>query len=161
MQILLLEKVPATDPTFIGQDCKTLSRIREKPIPGQPSSSRPLRSEACVKGSPGLSEANQQRVDNANALVAFTCLLVRRVVRCRNGFGLERPRNSFLWQLIPMMDDVFWRKTSTRIPTMRLVRQQVRGGNCRPSGTTLRSSSAWRAIVIIHMIKMNGILKRW
>ena len=102
----LLEKIPTTDLTFIGLDCKTLSKIREKFIPNHPNPPKPLRSDQHVKGLPGLGEGGQKRVDDANTLVAFTCLLIKRVVQCGNAFGLENPRNSYLWMLMTLMEDV-------------------------------------------------------
>ena len=105
-QAHLLEKVATTDLTLVGQDDKTLFRIRERHVPGYPEPPQPLRDEAHVKGLPGLSKENQRSVDDANALVKFTCSLIRKAVENKNGFGVENPKNSLLWQLIPMMDDV-------------------------------------------------------
>jgi len=99
-QTHLLGKVATTDLTFVSQDCETLSRFRENQ-----HGIFTLRGEAHVKGLPGLSEENQRRLDDANALVEFTCKLIKKAVENENGFALETPSNSWLWQLLPLMKD--------------------------------------------------------
>eukprot|EP00972_Heterocapsa_arctica_P038792 5716720-Heterocapsa_arctica.AAC.1 len=50
-------------------DCSTLSRARERPIPGCANPPRPLRDAANLYGLPILTPRESQRVQDANKLV--------------------------------------------------------------------------------------------
>ena len=89
----------------IAPPCGTASRAREIPL-GHGRGPRPLRSELWPLGLPGLTEADQARVDSANAIyvrAANFCLWLREQA-AKHGllshFCVENPLRSYMW-LIP------------------------------------------------------------
>ena len=89
----LMEEVVSTDLMFIGPDCQTLSGMREKAIFGHPSPPKPLRNSSYVMEWPEseIRKNNAERVGITNRLARFVRMLIKQIVACGNGFGLENP----------------------------------------------------------------------
>jgi len=82
----------------VGLDCSTLTRARERPIPGHPKPPAPLRSAAHPEGLPSLDKtsADWKRVQITNRLIEFVGKLFRAARKA--GKLLENPAGSWLWQ---------------------------------------------------------------
>ena len=75
--------------------CGTTSRARDfRRFANDP---RPLRSNECPEGRPGLSEADQRRVGIANELFHYACFLFMLSSRMEILATMEKPRNSYFW----------------------------------------------------------------
>ena len=106
MQIYVLGKLPSTDLTFIGQDCLAGHDIDARFTPGHSNSPQPLRSVDHVRGFPVLSTTDRKRADDSNNLVAFLCLVIKRVLQYENAFGIDNGRTSYLWMLMELSPDL-------------------------------------------------------
>lgn len=76
----------------LGTPCATFSRARDHP-PGPP----PLRSDEHVMGLPGLSSANQQKVDEGNLYMRFSVSVLLLALKLLIPFTLENPARSRMW----------------------------------------------------------------
>ena len=72
---------------WAGTPCTTWSRALR----------RALRSAAFPMGLPGLTAAEQARVDQGNATLALTCLFIELAIQFKLPFVLENPLSSQIW----------------------------------------------------------------
>ena len=79
---------------WLATPCVTLTRARRANTAGLP---RPLRSSALPHGLPGLTEAEQVQVRDANKLIAFAGRLLALAARVGVIAGEENPNTSTLW----------------------------------------------------------------
>ena len=87
---------------FVAPPCGTCSRARGIPvrlpngrcIPGP----KPLRSDEFPDGVPGLTPAEQTRVDSANALYAFVTQISLECFTLNKVVCIENPRSSIYWR---------------------------------------------------------------
>ena len=87
---------------FVAPPCGTCSRARGIPvrlpngryIPGP----KPLRSDEFPDGVPGLSPAEQTRVNSANALYAFVTRVSLECIALKKVVCIENPRSSIYWR---------------------------------------------------------------
>ena len=77
------------------------SRARRCPTAGRPG---PLRSSELPWGLPGLTDKDQARLDNGNAIMRATLNFLRCCVRCKVPFILENPQSSILWWLPEVLE---------------------------------------------------------
>ena len=75
--------------------CGTASRAREIPQPGVANLPRPLRSLDFPLGLPDLTGEELKRVELANALFLYTCLLFAQCIRRNVLATMENPRGSY------------------------------------------------------------------
>ena len=80
-----------------AMDCSTLTRAREKPIPGHPNPPQPMRSESHPYGLPHLEGRDKDRVEQANALIVFFASIARTLDAAGCAFILENPARSYIW----------------------------------------------------------------
>ena len=82
---------------FLAPFCGSWSRARRGPIDysGPPP---PLRTHGHVMGRPGLSPADQLRVQQGNASLRFSIRVMRECLKQNIPVGLENPRTSWMWQ---------------------------------------------------------------
>ena len=85
--------------------CGTASRAREIPQPGVANLPRPLRSLDFPLGLPDLTGEELKRVELANALFLYTCLLFAQCIRRNVLATMENPRGSYFW-LTPYVLDL-------------------------------------------------------
>ena len=83
---------------LIAAPCTTFSRARRCPTAGRPG---PLRSSELPWGLPrsAMSEKDQARLDNGNAIMRATLTFLQCCVRCKVPFILENPQSSIMWWL--------------------------------------------------------------
>ena len=98
VQNKLSKRLAAADAQMWAPDCSTLSRARERPIPGHSNPPQPLRGEGHVRGLPGLGAADAQRVSGANSYIDFTLSEVAAASKRGAAVVLESPLRSWLWQ---------------------------------------------------------------
>ena len=91
------KELEAADATFWAPACETLTRARERPIPGHPNPPRPLRSAAYVRGLSGLAVKDQERVQKANKFIDFMWHEVRQGAETGQAEVVENPTRSWLW----------------------------------------------------------------
>ena len=97
--------------SFWAPECSTLSRAREKAIPGHPNAPQPLRSVDELRGRMSLSDRDRHKVEVANAFVDFTFREAQRSVDEQRGIAMENPLRSWLWsfpQLESLRKDADW-----------------------------------------------------
>ena len=92
----LLTALPAASWVHLGTPCASFSIARRGRV-GRPGG--PLRSRRFPMGIPGLSEADQSRVDIGNKLLGVTLQVIRWCLRRGVPVSLENPRSSRLWQV--------------------------------------------------------------
>ena len=87
---------PSLDAAMIAFPCESLTRARERPIPGHPNPPRPLRNARCVRGLPGLSDRNQAMVDSGNACADWGIQYAIDLDEQGATVLFENPKNSWL-----------------------------------------------------------------
>ena len=103
----------AADATMWAPDCSTLSRARERPLPGHPNPPAPLRSAEHPEGIPTLGRADQARVDAANSFIKFTLQQATKAADSGRATVLESPLRSYLWmfpQMKQLRQNKFWKR---------------------------------------------------
>ena len=95
----VLDSRSRVDARVAGICCKTLTRAREKPIPGCSRPPVPLRSAEFPDGIPDQNGKLPARICRANEAADFTMELMDQ---CEDEFGaagvIENPGNSWLWR---------------------------------------------------------------
>ena len=74
--------------------CETLSRARERPVPGGMNRPRPLRDAANVRGLPQLQSAEAKRVKEANSFCDWTWERVAAGVEEGHAHVIEKPKKN-------------------------------------------------------------------
>ena len=77
--------------------CGKASKAREKRIPGVVNPPRPLRSESYPDGLPGLTEREENRVNEANLSYAAMVELILLLISLGIAVSVENPLNSLFW----------------------------------------------------------------
>ena len=96
---LAASEAAKADAVMVAMDCSTLSRARERPIPGVARPPQPLRDAAHVWGLPNLGERDAKRVADANILIQFTADVAQAGHRGGAGVVLENPRRAWYWHI--------------------------------------------------------------
>jgi hypothetical protein len=99
LQQKLLGDIGKVDFWMVAMDCSTLSRARERPIPGHPNPPKPLRDATHPAGLPSLSAQDAERVQKANDLITFFCTLLTAATSSGAAGMLENPLRAWLWAL--------------------------------------------------------------
>ena len=81
---------------WMGIECSSMSRAREKPLPWK-GAPQPLRSPEFPDGLHGLQERDARRVKDDNSNADFLCQLMDDAAAGGAGACAENPRNSYLW----------------------------------------------------------------
>ena len=89
-----LQTIQQAVAVMIAMDCSTLSRARERPIPGWKNPPQPLRDHQHVLGK-ALGGRDAERVHDANQLVALTTGYATAADDRGAAAVLENPRNSW------------------------------------------------------------------
>ena len=92
----------SVDAVVCAFDCKTTTRIREKPIPTHKNPPPPLRDATHPWGRPvsEIGEVNAQRVATQNKVIRTASYMMERV-HANGGAGVgETPKNAWLWALL-------------------------------------------------------------
>ena len=97
-QAKLRPVLQAADAAVWAPDCSTLTRARERPIPGHARPPQPLRSSAEVRGLASLTGQSHQRVKTANAFLDFTLAEVEAGAARGAVQVIENPLRSYLWE---------------------------------------------------------------
>ena len=84
--------------SLVATPCDTLSKIRNKPIPGHPNPPLPLRNADHIWGLPGLGDRDRKKAEDGNKLVEFSLQYAEKVDEAGNGVLLETPLNSWFHQ---------------------------------------------------------------
>ena len=101
------------DATMWAPDCSTLTRARERPIPGHRSAPRPLRSQHSVRGLPGLGARDNRRVELANSFLDFTLGEAEVLAKQGAAVVLEGLLRCYLWlsaQMHRLSEPRGWRR---------------------------------------------------
>ena len=115
-----------------GIPCGTCSRAREIPIQG--GGPKPLRSEQTPEGLQGLSDADQRRVDLANAVYETCCKLILHCIAEGVDWSLEQPRRSLFWWT------KYWKSIVESSRPWYASFHSCMYGGARPKATTIASS---------------------
>eukprot|EP00435_Cladocopium_sp_Y103_P032289 s357_g8.t1 len=164
----------------MGLPCGTCSRARERPVSqalqslGAPNP-RPLRGPDNLLGLPGLTQAEQQRVNGANEvyitaeLLLYQCFLLDIFLSVENPersldifLSVENPERSWLWALLASLvkrsnNGTIWLINSGifHCQTLRLTLACMEASFLRPRSLKhlLRCSTFWDSVVMapIHM----------
>ena len=86
------------DATILAIPCESLTRIREKPIPGHSNPPVPLRDAKHVRGLPDLKESDQKKVASGNATTDWALQYAEEADGAGNDVLLENPRRSWVRQ---------------------------------------------------------------
>ena len=97
---LLEEKVAAV---HYGNDCKSFSRARDKPVKGAKWYPCRLRSTTFPAGLPNLRGGAKDKVKDGNLMARDTAARCRARHACSQGFSIENPARSYLWLLPEFM----------------------------------------------------------
>ena len=98
LQSELLSQTDLVDAVVIALDCSTLTRVRDKPIPGHPNSPPPLRSEKQPFGLENINMAKNdvKRIEDTNRLIEFFVKLMEQVIYFGCATIVENPEGSYL-----------------------------------------------------------------
>ena len=94
VQKQVAQRCEEVDACMWAPDCSTLSAAREKRLPIPGGGPAALRSATCVKGAPGLSSKDQDKVNAANKFVEFTLAAVEKSAARGIGHVVENTRRS-------------------------------------------------------------------
>ena len=93
-----------TTASVIAIPCNTLTRIREKPIPGHPNAPKPLRDKEHPRGLNSLSPKEKAQLDEGNQLIDFGLDYAEEAGGDGNLVLLENPYNSWLKEFPKMKE---------------------------------------------------------
>ena len=81
--------------------CRTLTRIRERPIPGHLNPPRPLRSAEAVRRMEGLPSREQEQVQDGNILIDFSLSEAENLDKRGAAAAIKNPRSGSSLRLRP------------------------------------------------------------
>ena len=84
---------------WVAPSCGTASRARERPIPGQKSCPKPLRSTSQPDGLDGLTGLDKYKVEMANQLYDAVFHITECAVELDICVAIENPTNSHYWNV--------------------------------------------------------------
>ena len=84
---------------WVAPSCGTASRARERPIPGQKSCPKPLRSTSQPDGLDGLTGIDKYKVEMANQLYDAVFHITECAVELDICVAIENPTNSHYWNV--------------------------------------------------------------
>lgn len=119
---------------WIAPSCGTASRARERPLPGQVSGPKPLRSSNQPDQLDGLSGVDKLKVEKANQLYDSVSVIALRADSLDICVGIENPSNARFWD-------------TTRIQSLRakLGENFVKFHNCAHGGKRDKLTSVWQS----------------
>jgi len=91
-----LEKMKRANASMIVLPCGSLTRVREKPIPGYPNTPKPLRDEKSIRRLPNLTRIDLIAVKDGNATTDWALYAADVVGQCGALVTLENPVNSWV-----------------------------------------------------------------
>ena len=97
-EMCIRDRLKVVDFVHFGTPCSSFSQARQDD--GGPP---PIRSEEHIRGLPGLSAADQAKVELGNALAEITLALISKLT-LQQLWSIENPAHSYLWKLPAMMD---------------------------------------------------------
>ena len=102
LQSEIRAEIASVDALLWAMDCSTLTRARDRPIPGEAHPPMRLRSSRYLTGLPVLQKPQHaallQRVQHANSLVTFSGSTLLQAVSKNLAAIAENPRNSYYWE---------------------------------------------------------------
>ena len=119
---------------WIAPSCGTASRARERPIPGQKSCPKPLRSTSQPDGLDGLAGLDKYKVEMANQLYDAVFHITECAVELDVCVAIENPTNSHYWNV----------ESTTKIRS-RFGGNFVTFHACAHGGTRDKSTSIWQS----------------
>ena len=119
---------------WIAPSCGTASRARERPLPGQVSGPKPLRSSNQPDQLDGLSGVDKLKVEKANQLYDSVSVIALRADSLDICVGIENPSNARFWD-------------TTQIQSLRakLGENFVKFHNCAHRGKRDKLTSVWQS----------------
>ena len=96
VQLDTLGKMKRANASMIALPCGSLTRAREKPIPGHPNPPKPLRDERNIRGLPNLAGNDLIAVEDGNATTDWALYAADVVDQCGSLVVLENPINSWV-----------------------------------------------------------------
>jgi len=98
VQAETLEKMKRASASMIALPCGSLTRAREKPIPGHPNPPKPLRDKQNLRGLPGLSGKDLDAVSDGNATTDWALYAADVIDQSGSLVVIENPFNSWVRQ---------------------------------------------------------------
>ena len=120
---------------WIAPPCGAASRARERPIPGQTSYPKPLRSTNQPDALDGLEGLEKIKVEIANQLYDAVYRITECAVGCNICVAIENPTNSHYWSTSP-----------TRLILEKFGDNRVTFHSCAHGGTRDKSTSVWQSL---------------
>jgi len=96
VQTETLEKMRRASASMVALPCGSLTRAREKPIPGHPNPPKPLRDSQNLRGLPGLSGRDLEAVSDGNVTTDWALKAADVVDQGNSLVALENPVNSWV-----------------------------------------------------------------